>query len=508
MLFWRRCSWPLSAPVSRRGERAGRASCRCPAGCRRRSRSGSTTPTGWCRSGRRSSRGRAIVGAASNQFIPPQLRAKGAQTVYFDLYLNNRVGTPSQPADPATIQARADKLFDTAVTSSGCDHPLIAENELFGAQTADAVDGDDRAVPRERARLPAAARRARRAPVPAALEPALHPRRRSRTSGGGRRRQGRRPRPGGVLLRALGLEAGRRRRQPPLRATMRIAAGEPDPDRRPDQPARDDAHLQLDAESGRPRGAAAALAAGSTSSSGRRSRRSRSRASCTSRASGRGAGRPSTRRATTRTSRTPPAPGSGRATTRSATRPRSPGRSSTSRSTSARCCRRARSACSARPSCSRPTSPRWTRLTGDRELALSAELQHAVLAEARRSPRRASLQAERDVILDHFGGSRPAYRRSARSAPRRRRRSRAGSWRTSCGAARSRRRCAWPRRPAAQSQAVVRHVRRDERPAVRADRPVDWLGDARSGIAVSRRRARPLLHARAPAGRSRSTACR
>jgi hypothetical protein len=76
-----------------------------------------------------------VVGAASGQIIPPQLRAKGAQTVYFDLYLNNRVGTPSQPADPSTIQARADKLFDTAVTSSGCDHPLIAENELFGAQT-------------------------------------------------------------------------------------------------------------------------------------------------------------------------------------------------------------------------------------------------------------------------------------------------------------------------------------------------------------------------------------
>jgi hypothetical protein len=76
-----------------------------------------------------------IVGAASNLLIPPQLRAKGAQTVYFDLYLNNRVGTPSKPADPTTIQARADKLFDTAVASSGCDHPLIAENELFGAQT-------------------------------------------------------------------------------------------------------------------------------------------------------------------------------------------------------------------------------------------------------------------------------------------------------------------------------------------------------------------------------------
>jgi hypothetical protein len=76
-----------------------------------------------------------VVGAASGQIIPPQLRARGAQTVYFDLDLNNRVGTPSKPADPALVQARADKLFDTAAVSSGCDHPLIAENELFGAQT-------------------------------------------------------------------------------------------------------------------------------------------------------------------------------------------------------------------------------------------------------------------------------------------------------------------------------------------------------------------------------------
>ena len=75
-----------------------------------------------------------VVAAASNFIVPPQLRAKGANTVYFDLYLNNRVGTPSKPADPSVIQARADKIFDTAVTSSGCDHPLMAENELFGAQ--------------------------------------------------------------------------------------------------------------------------------------------------------------------------------------------------------------------------------------------------------------------------------------------------------------------------------------------------------------------------------------
>jgi hypothetical protein len=74
-----------------------------------------------------------IVGAASNFIVPPQLRAKGAKTVYFDLYMNNRVGTPSKPADPSVVQARADKLFDTAASSSGCATPLIALNELSGA---------------------------------------------------------------------------------------------------------------------------------------------------------------------------------------------------------------------------------------------------------------------------------------------------------------------------------------------------------------------------------------
>jgi hypothetical protein len=74
-----------------------------------------------------------VVGAASNFIVPPQLRAKGAKTVYFDLYLVNRVGTPSKPADPSVVDARADKLFDTAAASSGCATPFIALNELAGA---------------------------------------------------------------------------------------------------------------------------------------------------------------------------------------------------------------------------------------------------------------------------------------------------------------------------------------------------------------------------------------
>ncbi len=74
-----------------------------------------------------------IVAAASNFIVPPQLRSHGAQTVYFDLYLGNRVGSPSKPADPSVIQSRADKLFQTAAASSGCAQPVIAENELAGA---------------------------------------------------------------------------------------------------------------------------------------------------------------------------------------------------------------------------------------------------------------------------------------------------------------------------------------------------------------------------------------
>jgi hypothetical protein len=66
---------------------------------------------------------------------PAEARQNGAATVFFDLNFNNRVGTPTVPADPALIELRADRLFDFAVTVSGCATPWIALNELFGAQT-------------------------------------------------------------------------------------------------------------------------------------------------------------------------------------------------------------------------------------------------------------------------------------------------------------------------------------------------------------------------------------
>jgi hypothetical protein len=77
-----------------------------------------------------------IVAMASNYVYPPKLRAGGAQTVYFDLYLNRRVGTPSAPADPATIVAKANKFYEYAAGAMDCSNPVIAENELFGAWLA------------------------------------------------------------------------------------------------------------------------------------------------------------------------------------------------------------------------------------------------------------------------------------------------------------------------------------------------------------------------------------
>jgi hypothetical protein len=66
---------------------------------------------------------------------PAAARAAGAATVFFDLNFNKRVGTPTDPADPATIVEKADRLFDFAVSVTGCATPWIALNELFGAQT-------------------------------------------------------------------------------------------------------------------------------------------------------------------------------------------------------------------------------------------------------------------------------------------------------------------------------------------------------------------------------------
>jgi hypothetical protein len=76
---------------------------------------------------------RGIVAGASTGEFPAKLRARGATTVYWDMNFNNRVGTPTAPADQGVIVERANRLFDFAAAQSGCAKPLIALNELFGA---------------------------------------------------------------------------------------------------------------------------------------------------------------------------------------------------------------------------------------------------------------------------------------------------------------------------------------------------------------------------------------
>jgi hypothetical protein len=74
-----------------------------------------------------------VIAAAANFIYPPQLRALGAKTVYFDLNFRLRVGTPLEPFDPGVVINRANRLYSTAAMSSGCSQPVIAENELNGA---------------------------------------------------------------------------------------------------------------------------------------------------------------------------------------------------------------------------------------------------------------------------------------------------------------------------------------------------------------------------------------
>jgi hypothetical protein len=75
------------------------------------------------------------IAVASGTDVSAQFRAAGAATVLFDLNFNKRVGTTTNPADPSLIQSRAKSLFDYAVSVTGCQTPMIAEDELAGAQT-------------------------------------------------------------------------------------------------------------------------------------------------------------------------------------------------------------------------------------------------------------------------------------------------------------------------------------------------------------------------------------
>ena len=77
-----------------------------------------------------------VIAAAANFIFPPQLRAAGAKTVYWEMNFRERVGTPTNPNEPADVDDWADRVFYRAVASSACATPWIALNEMWGSNLA------------------------------------------------------------------------------------------------------------------------------------------------------------------------------------------------------------------------------------------------------------------------------------------------------------------------------------------------------------------------------------
>jgi len=77
-----------------------------------------------------------VIAAAANFIYPPQIRALGAKTVYWEMNFRQRVGTPTNPMDPPDVQDWADRVFYRAVASSACATPWIALNEMWGSNLA------------------------------------------------------------------------------------------------------------------------------------------------------------------------------------------------------------------------------------------------------------------------------------------------------------------------------------------------------------------------------------
>jgi hypothetical protein len=63
-------------------------------------------------------------------------RRRDTQLAFWTMSLQRSVGTPASPADPSSIPAAVTRIWNDAVRVTGCSTPVIALNELFGAQRA------------------------------------------------------------------------------------------------------------------------------------------------------------------------------------------------------------------------------------------------------------------------------------------------------------------------------------------------------------------------------------
>jgi hypothetical protein len=77
-----------------------------------------------------------ITVASTGVPVAKALRDAGASTAYWEMNLPGLVGSPSAPADPASMDAVAAAEVQKAQASTACPNPLIALNEMVGSETA------------------------------------------------------------------------------------------------------------------------------------------------------------------------------------------------------------------------------------------------------------------------------------------------------------------------------------------------------------------------------------
>src|SRR5436305_9565901 len=77
-----------------------------------------------------------VIVATTGGPIPTALRGSGAQTIYWEMHLEQYVGTATAPLPADSAGAGADILFARAAASSGCSTPVVALNEMTGVTAA------------------------------------------------------------------------------------------------------------------------------------------------------------------------------------------------------------------------------------------------------------------------------------------------------------------------------------------------------------------------------------
>ena len=103
-----------------------------------------------------------VVVATGGTRLAAEARAASAGTVHWDMYLRKRVGTPSEPADPALMEKRADCALRLRRRGLRLSDAADRTERDVGGIAAHAAHPDRRALPGERPALRHAPQGARR----------------------------------------------------------------------------------------------------------------------------------------------------------------------------------------------------------------------------------------------------------------------------------------------------------------------------------------------------------